>query len=532
MSKDSPMERLDEEQIRAVESPAHHTLVVAGPGSGKTTVLTARYVRHLKAGVPPHRLCAITFTNRAAEHMRQRIASMLDSIPIRSCYIDTFHGLALRLLRANRREFSLIGREETIEILKGLGVKAPKGCAERLSLVKNRVVEPTEQEAELLQLYSLALKERGGLDLDDLLLELCNLLEEQKDMGFSVVMVDEFQDINPLQAHIVGLLTTRGAGLFAIGDPDQSIYGFRGANLEGFLNFTKSYPDADVVTLGRNYRSSKPIVEAATALIVRNARRISHPLRAVGEEGHRIVSARFKDEKEEASFIVSCIEELMGGLSSLGATHTHKDYGFSDFAVLFRTRRQILPFEEVFRASSIPYRVVGVPEGIGELAERLKATGGDISRETVEAIARELGIKDELMGYVGSLLEECRTHRELAERLILMEPSDSLGISVDRVSLLTMHAAKGLEFKVVFVTGCDDGVVPLKDEPLEEERRLFYVAITRAIDRLYLTGAERRRGFGVGLRQSPFLKDIPNRLLQEHRPRQKVRRQYQRGLFD
>ncbi len=530
MSRNSFTDMLDSEQKTAVESTAPHTLVVAGPGSGKTMVLTARYLRCLEEGHSPRELCAITFTNRAALNMRNRIARALGK-PLDLPFIDTFHGLALKMLK-NLKSFKLYGREDTIELLRGLGVKRPAGMAERLSLIKNMVIrELSEEDRETLTLYNRELERRGALDLDDLLIELACAVREGRCGVFSCVLVDEFQDINPLQAYLIGLFTERGSRLFAIGDPDQSIYGFRGANLEGFLRFTESYPSAEVVTLKRNYRSTELIVRASTSLIEHNRKRIAHPFEAVKKGGERIKHIRVRNEREEAEFVAREIESLMGGLSNLSSSHEHCGYTFSDFAILFRTRRQIPPFEEVFRVSSIPYHVVSLPEGMAGLAERIRAMK-EFSRDGLLELVKDCGMAEYMQSLVLSLAEECATKEELAERLILMDTPDVAGIKAERVSLLTLHAVKGLEFRVVFVAGCDEGILPLRGEDIEEERRLFYVAITRATERLYLTGADRRRFCESSLKRSCFIEEIPRTLLEELKTGPRKRRPFQRGLFD
>ncbi len=530
MSTYSFIDRLDKEQKDAVKSVAPHTLVVAGPGSGKTTVLTARYLKCLEEGRGPETICAITFTSRAALQMRHRIEAALGS-PVRLPYVDTFHGLALRVLK-KIKTFRLYGREETVEILGELGIKRPLRMAERLSLIKNMAIEePSEEERETLRLYTQELERRGALDLDDLLLEISELLKKGDGPFFSHLLVDEFQDINPLQAYLIRLFVGQGSRLFAIGDPDQSIYGFRGANLDGFLGFTESFPGSRLVTLKRNYRSSETIVASATSVIEHNTRRIAHPVEAVRKGGEKIKHIRVGNDREEAEFVASQIESLMGGLSSISSTHHGCHYTFSDFAVLFRTHRQILLFEEVFRASSIPYRVVRPPQGMRMVVEGLK-TMEDITPEAIAGLVESCAVAEELAGFVLTLAKECATTEELTERLLLMDTPDVAGIEADRVTLLTLHAAKGLEFKVVFVAGCDDGLIPLRGEEMEEERRLFYVAMTRAAERLYLTGAERRRLGDGPFRKSPFIDEIPGAFIEELSLQRKRRRPFQKGLFD
>ncbi len=530
MSTYSFIDRLDKEQKDAVRSGSPHTLVVAGPGSGKTTVLTARYLKCLEEGCSPETICAITFTNRAALQMRHRIEAALGS-PVPLPFVDTFHGLALRVLK-KIKTFKLYGREETVEILRELDIRKPVRMAERLSLIKNMAIEePSEEEKETLRLYTQELGRRGALDLDDLLMEISGLFKKGDGPLFSHLLVDEFQDINPLQAHLIRLFAERGSRLFAIGDPDQSIYGFRGANLEGFLEFTESFPDSGLVILKKNYRSSEPIVASATSVIEHNTRRIAHPVEAVRKGGEKIRHIRVRNEREEAEFVAARIDSLMGGLSNLSSTHHGCHYTFSDFAVLFRTHRQILFFEEVFRASSIPYRVVSHPQGIRMVVEHLK-TMEDLSHEAILELVKSCGMAEELAGLILSLAKECATTEELTERLMLMDTPDVAGIEVDRVTLLTIHAAKGLEFKVVFVAGCDEGLIPLRGEDIEEERRLFYVAMTRAVERLYLTGAERRRLSDSPFRKSPFIDEIPGAFIEELSLQRKKRRPFQKGLFD
>jgi DNA helicase-2/ATP-dependent DNA helicase PcrA len=268
---------LDLDQKESVCSPARHVLVVSGPGSGKTRVLASRFAYLVEDGIAPESMLAVTFTNRAALEMKKRVLESLPGLgpsapPALS--IGTFHSFSLKFLKRERPGFSLYARGEQVSVLKELGVKNPEKALEGISAAKNLLFSnppgslenlKTPSEDGLLEAYQQALTEKNALDLDDLILETIRLLEDEPGKlesvrsRFTHLLVDEYQDINPPQAYLVKILCngSDGAGLFAIGDPDQSIYSFRGANLRGFFEFKEKYPEGEVRTLGRNYRSTR-----------------------------------------------------------------------------------------------------------------------------------------------------------------------------------------------------------------------------------------------------------------------------------
>ncbi|MBI5598642.1 MAG: UvrD-helicase domain-containing protein [Deltaproteobacteria bacterium] len=580
------IDSLNAAQKEAVVSPARYVLVAAGPGSGKTRVLAFRYARLMEGGAAPEKLLAITFTNRAADEMKARLGAVAGSLRPQHRpdfpNIGTFHKFCLNLLR-KKREFTLIGRPAQETLLKGMGVKNADKAIEEISAFKNSVSRAAgERDKGLLRpesfdLYEAALRERNSLDLDDLIIEAAGFIEMEPDSApvFSHILVDEFQDINQPQARLVKLLTASGASLFAIGDPDQSIYAFRGASVERFLEFGNDYPGAHLITLDTNYRSTRSIVHASGELIKKNTMRILRPgvtaLSAAdtasdpcGDEAVKVVIAA--DENGEAEFVLREIERLMGGLTSLSASSlaraVERPYRFSDFVVLVRTNRQADAFKEAFRRSPIPFEVAGNIGPLSIFAEHLrglnvdgmdKAAPVDLIKKEAGAFGLSDGFIQPLIGMAESLDRQGRLLDDrqgnawlksflnaLADSLILMQPADSLDIEADRVVLMTLHMAKGLEFPVVFIAGCEDGLVPLRfkgaSTDMEEERRLLYVGMTRARERLYLLNAGRRRIWNEVRRQSPspFLKELGDGSLENIAFAwvMPARRPVQKGLFD
>ncbi|MBI5588084.1 MAG: UvrD-helicase domain-containing protein [Deltaproteobacteria bacterium] len=541
------LEGLDAVQQRAVEASSRYILIVAPPGSGKTRVLSARFARLVKEGVNPDALLAVTFTNRAAKEMKERITA-LTGLSRRILDISTFHGFSLQLLKKTRPPFSLYGRYDTLRLLKELGVKSPSASARMVSAVKNGTIQAAGEDAEVCSAYAGALKRDNALDLDDLIPEAIKELEAGAAGGGlkSHIMVDEYQDINPLQARLVRLLAGGPASVVAIGDPDQAIYSFRGSSLKSFLEFQAEYPGAQIINLSRNYRSAGKIVFASGKLIENNLERLkkdSSPVRTGGE----ILYAECADERAESEFIIKEIERMMGGLTS--QTAGDSELNFSNFAVLLRTNRQVETLAESFSRSSIPYYKTGEDgKSFGDFILHLKGRRpvGDVTlTDFIKEEGRLLGLKEDL---VETFVRSASDYRERTavevldeyfEEAALTEPEDRLDIKSDRVSLLTLHMAKGLEFKVVFIAGFEDGVVPYVkggETSIEEERRLFYVGMTRARDTLYLVSAQRRRLWGEALESAPsrFLKELPDKLIDRVSIEKKrvKRRPVQKGLFD
>ncbi len=548
-------EGLDPDQREAVFKEARHILVAAAPGSGKTRVLTSRFARIISAGVSPSAILAVTFTNRAAFEMRSRVTAMT-GWDASFFNIGTFHGFCLKFLKRTRPGFILCGRERQLRLLRDLGIRSPESALSRISALKNLPgLDASPDDLETAALYRKGLDEINALDLDDLILETIKTLESGPAVNpahfdFSHIMVDEYQDINLHQGRLIKLLAGKGASLFCIGDPDQAIYAFRGANIGSFVDFAKDHAGAHLISLGKNYRSGGIIVSASRAVIENNVLRIKNEI-SPARDGGEIEIVECDDERQEAEFIVREIESLMGGFSSLTVSsggHTGQ-FRISDFAVLFRTNRQASALTEAFGRSSVPFHVVG-PTGPDflDFIEHLKtrSPGTDIKlNEFIKAEGEGLD-KDLLDTFIRAAeVYGSRTAREslqdFLEEMLLTEPSDNCDIIADKASLLTLHAAKGLEFGVVFIAGVEEGLIPfrLKDGScyVEEERRLFYVGMTRAKEKLYLLSSHKRRTWGEALecKASPFLEEIPESLLSRRvlsENKKAKRKAEQKGLFD
>jgi len=538
---------LDEAQRSAVCSEAAHGLVIAPPGSGKTRVLAARFAMLVQKGVRPEALLAVTFTNRSAAEMKERIASMT-GLAAGALDVTTFHGFSLRLLKKTRPPFLLYGRPDTIRLLKDLGVKNPAKAARMVSALKNNVTGIEGEYAEVLTEYSTALKREGALDLDDLVTEAVLDLEAgaATRCAKSHIMVDEYQDINASQARLVRLVAGSSGSVLAIGDPDQAIYSFRGASLKSFLEFSREYPGAEAVNLTRNYRCSKSIAEASARLVSHNSARLGAEPVAV-TAGGTVRHVECADEKAEAGFIIKEIEKKMGGLTSL--TVSDAGLGFSDFAVLVRTNRQADLLAEAFERSTLPYyRAAEQSEGCGEFIAHLKRASARPGVTLEEFLKEEASAAGATAEVVNTLITAAKDLMErpagealdgFIEEALLMEPEDYLGIKAEKVSILTLHMAKGLEFKCVFIAGFEDGLIPYTgwaQTDMEEERRLLYVGMTRAKDSLYLVRARSRNLRGSSLETAPsrFLSEIPAGLVTTESVEKKKtkRRPVQNGLFD
>jgi DNA helicase-2/ATP-dependent DNA helicase PcrA len=625
---------LDDDQVKAVTHGEGPLLVVAGAGSGKTRVLTYRIAWLLARGLAqPHEILAVTFTNKAAREMAGRVETLVGG-SLRGGFVGTFHRFALQLLRNHPREaglptrFAVADEDEQRTLveraLKKLevptGRMTPRAVRSRISAAKNAMLTPEQLAgrargadasllAELYEAYEAELRGAGAIDFDDMLLGAVGLLEREAALRsglasrFRWILVDEFQDTNLAQARLVSLLGGKRPNLTAVGDEDQSIYRWRGAEIENILGFERTYPDAAVVTLGRNYRSCEPILRAAAAVIANNQRR--RPKKLSSEVGHGEPVALYlaADETDEARFVADEIERLRG-TTALGA-----------MAVLFRVNAQSRSFETELVRRAVPYAVVAgtrfwerkevrdalaylrllvapddalafrraihVPaRGIGQVAmDHLEATAGASGVSLPEAARRlpegltprarvslegffailaelrelaEVARPDEvvrrllersgLAAQYGGLDEEDRARRANLDELGAAaaeagERGQDLASFLDEVALLsdadarregeavqlsTLHAAKGLEFDVVFLVGMEDGLLPLRregngDDDEEEERRLAYVGMTRARRRLVLTLARVRRVNGQLLagRPSPFLLEVPRDVVEE-----------------
>ncbi|XXU50046.1 UvrD-helicase domain-containing protein [Sorangium sp. So ce1014] len=612
------LDALDPEQRAAAELTEGAVLLLAGPGTGKTRTLTHR-IAHLvlDLGVPPEQCLAITFTRRAADEMRERLGALLGESGGRVRAM-TFHALGLSLLRENAQGPGggapprIAGeRERTALLAAALGV--PERRAARLladiAALKRRT--PRHADAHRPQegapaaggeacgeidrhvdrawkVYEDELAARGLLDLDDLIGHAVVLLEEQGDALAAArararyLSIDEYQDIDERQYRLVRALVPPGGNVCAIGDPDQAIYGFRGADVGFFFRFQQDFPAAHVVRLRRNYRSSRPIVEAALQVIAPSPTLGARELlpSAPGAGSVELVAVHESPtEAAEAERVVHTVEQMLGGSTffsmdsgRVASPAPGGEYSFSDFAVLYRTEAQSEALREAFARSGMPFqrrserRVAerAASEALaraladappGPLAARLKVAAAGLREEVAQpcpggatpegaaaegaAGAARLGEADvdAALELLLPLAERCGEDlaRFLIELAVCAE-IDTWDPRADRISLLTLHAAKGLEFRVVFLVGCEDGLLPLRfpgreETDVAEERRLFYVGMTRARERLFLTRAMQRARHGKVMETevSPFVREVEERLLLRVGPSPEAQRKPRAG---
>ena len=545
---------LDPEQQAAAAAVTGSLLIVAGPGTGKTRTLTHR-LAHLIAdqGAAPGACLAITFTRRAAGEMRARLAALLPDGRGARVPVMTFHALGLAILREHESRLGLgaplqvAGETETLALAReALGLSLP----EARRLLAGRTGRP--------EAFERALRARGRVDFDGLTGWAVDLLTSQPDLlepyraRWPHLSVDEFQDIDAPQYELVRLLaptggTVEGGGsLCVIGDPDQAIYGFRGTDVRFFQQFQADYPGARVVALTRNYRSTRPIVDAALQAVARTTLVPGRVLRASGAGARRIELHECATDRAEAEFVVETIERLVGG-TSLASFDTGRVgsaavsvHAFNDFAVLYRTDAQTPPLVEALVRSGIPFQ----KRSHGPLAEHPTVLA---LLARLKLLPPDASLTDRLATAAAQLVQEGKPDPDLRPITDALQPLAArhaanldaftselaLGVDVDlhdpraeRVSLLTLHAAKGLEFRVVFIVGCEDGLLPHRfgfedadEADVAEERRLFFVGLTRARERLVLSHARRRHWRGE-LRDrvpSPFLRDIRETLLDRQR---------------
>jgi superfamily I DNA/RNA helicase len=556
-----------------VEGPL---LIVAGPGTGKTRALTHR-IAHLVAerGVPPGRCLAITFTRRAAEELRQRLGALLgeraDGITV-----ATFHSLGLAIVAEQRAALGLGPGVRVADEVERLGVLrevsgASEAQARRLAAEVSRrkrvraardpsaAPAPAAEEVDdLLDHYDKALRERDLVDFDDLIALPVTLLGGDHELAaryrgrWGWISVDEYQDVDELQYRLLRLLTTPDGNLCAIGDPDQAIYGFRGADVGFFLRFRQDFPGAATAQLTRNYRSSAAIVDGAVQAIAPGTLVRGRVLRASGGRTAppRLRVHRAASEAAEAEFVVHTIERLLGGSTffSFDSGRVDGDGGsdlsFADVAVLYRTDAQSPALVEALSRAGMPFQkrshdrladLPGVPPVLRALRQA-PAPGAEVAGTTeapeadrsvlarVRRAAREAGVVEVEVDPLLALAARCGDDLDrFLGALALGAQVDTWDPRADRVSLLTLHAAKGLEFPVVFLVGCEDGLLPLRFgavEPaaseLAEERRLLFVGMTRARSHLYLSWAARRARHGMiaDSAPSPFLAAIDEALLE------------------
>jgi DNA helicase-2/ATP-dependent DNA helicase PcrA len=585
---------LNESQKRAVVTTEGPVLIVAGPGTGKTLTIVRRISYLINYGVRPENILAVTFTNRAAREMMERTEALL-GYDAGKVFIGTLHFLGLRIIKdVCKNSFIIYNREEQMNLLKKL-IKDPcvrkisqgkrhssQLIAEKISRIKNLLADIDDGIERIYNEYQAALIKNAALDFDDLILKPVEILSndivlERYREFFKYIMVDEYQDINPAQYKLLTLLARGNRNLCAIGDSDQAIYAFRGADVGNLLSFERDFKDAKIIALTENYRSTGVILNASNNLIKNNLERIDKELRPTRGKGIPITVISVPDEKAEGEMIVKEIEEKIGGTSHYQlytkktqtplrtrteeTISSHCSYSFSDFAVIYRTNAQAKAIEGAFIPSGIPYKVIGEKYLVKRI-ETLKflsflktiinpvndphlCEGFDLSEKAIERLKN---LKDNLPldEFIGAVWEESGIKEHCSEENFVyfkdfaiqyrhMKPEEAMDNFINEVSLLTsadffdpkaeavtlmtLHMAKGLEFKVVFIVGLEDGLIPYtsqkEDVDIEEERRLFYVGMTRAMDDLFLIYARNRFLYGQRLAQSPspFLREIPEELL-------------------
>ena len=650
---------LNEDQRRAVRHREGHLLIVAGPGTGKTHTLTHRMACLARQDTAPGHMLAVTFTNKAAGELKSRLGDLLDG-EARHVMVGTFHGICLALMRQWSRHVS---------IPFSLSVATPDD-QDRLARAQWPLDNTTQRRRRLEEVarwkasgrtgeipkavsaYTRLLRRHGLLDFDDVILETTKLLHSDERFRqnvhgrFRYVFVDEYQDINPAQHALLKILVEGGARITAIGDPNQAIYGFRGADTRYFHSFEDDFPGAKVQYLKENYRSAASLLDASSQVMGASRVATAPPLvAALYVQGHLVIRET-RSDKAEAEYVVHQIERMVGGTSHFSQDSGRMEDGadpgeersFGDVAVLYRMNSQHTALVEALDRSGIPYQVAGdtslinrpgvqemvtllqlgdgrtVTTGsalrclsstidglgdrtveliedlwkqrtqitidhVGELMDHprllmkrsriglealmsdLKTINSDLEKRTAADILQNLvrtSIWDKLKWRypradesLSELTRYARIETELPvllDRLLLSQEYDAYGQASEHVNLMTLHAAKGLEFPVVFVVGCEDGLMPLRhdgmESDLDEERRLFYVAMTRAKERLYLVRSKKRMLFGEmrSTRPSPFLTDIEEQLKQyddprgrqkpDRRRRKKKKPSNQLGLFE
>jgi DNA helicase II / ATP-dependent DNA helicase PcrA len=571
---------LDDDQRAAASIVGGPLAIIAGPGSGKTRTLTQRIAYLVgERGVAAEHCLAITFTRRAAGEMRERLRDSLGTAASKVA-VHTFHSLGLAMLREHanaaglQRGFRIASEAERAAAL-AAALDVPQPRAHNLLRASSKAARSTATiEGEVAQAraaYRKILTENNWLDFDDLVALAVRLLESNPDVAaayrarFRYISVDEFQDVDAQQYRLLTHLAPPPRGnLCVIGDPRQAIYGFRGADASCFARFRADYPSAAEVALKRNYRSSGTIVAASSQVIAGNA---GEPFAEIVRGMHeRITIHSAPTERAEAEFVVAAIEQAIGGHSFFSIDSGRGGGGggqvaalsFADFALLYRTEAQAEVLSEALARSGIPFRrhshtalaqepnvqaLLGALDSIDapdqSLAGRLAAAAAQVAAQTSDS--GERAAIDLALQWLLRLADSCDgDHARFRDAVTLASHADVWDARADAVALLTLHAAKGLEFAFVFIIGLEDGVLPLRwskadeaaGDELAEERRLFYVGMTRAKDRLVLSRAAKRlwRGRVREQKPSPFLADIEAELVKHQRAALLPRRAEDRQL--
>lgn len=634
LSELNPIQR---EAVTASEGPL---LIVAGAGSGKTRVLTYRVAFLLAKGVRPWNILALTFTNKAAAEMKERISRLVGEQRARPLWMGTFHSVFCRVLRREAEKlgytssFTIYDTDDSLGVVRSamaqFGISSqdfsPKAIHNRISAAKNAMISPAqysnqasdmmeEKIALVYQQYEQRLRSSNAMDFDDLLIRTIELFEKDPEtllkyqQQYQFILIDEYQDTNRAQYVVVKMLAALNRNICVVGDDAQSIYRFRGADIQNILDFERDYPDYRIFRLEQNYRSTKTILAAADDVIKNNRKQISKTLWTDNLEGEKIYVQTLRDEREEGEEVLRTVQREVREGKSL-----------NDMAILYRTNSQSLSIEDSLRRANVPYGIVGgvafyrrkeikdalsyfrllvnahddesfsravntPARGIGEVTmKRLRQYATANKRSLLDASRNPEAIPD-MTPRVGNMLrgfaemiDLYRNHlpdmppAELARLLLsesgllqsykdegtpeavarwdnvqrilshiaefsesnpgagldqylqdiaLLSDTDSYDAQAERVTLMTIHSAKGLEFRTVIVVGMEEGLFPVgnsmqEQDELEEERRLFYVAVTRAKQKLYLFNCERRYRFGELSYPTPsrFLNEIRAELLE------------------
>lgn len=644
------LDKLNNEQRDAAKTTNGALLILAGAGSGKTRVLTTRIAYMIQHGAIAGKILAVTFTNKAAREMKERLSSILGENIVKYMWVGTFHSICGRILRQDienysfqsgkklDKNFTIYDETDSLAVIKQAVKKlnlddkiyAPKLIKTVISNAKNKMQDAytfatfardfkSQKIAQVFELYENTLNNNNAIDFDDMLMLAVKLLEQNPEVRkkyydkFQHIMVDEYQDTNQAQYQLVNALYTNfqpevpeERSLCVVGDVDQSIYSWRGADFRIIMNFQKDFPKAKIVKLEQNYRSTANILNAANAVIENNEERVDKVLYSQKGDGEKITYYEAQDEADEANYIVKSI------------TSTSDNY--NQFSILYRTNAQSRALEEALIAAGVPYRIYGglkfydrkeikdaiaylkliynvddsqslrriinVPKrAIGETtlkhlqeyadsqdislfsailnvddistiksgtATKLKDFATLIMKlqeaQTKYALPEFLGLVLEKSGYLRELqnsnTEEDETRIENLQELVnvanefepeeqdnilgeflvqvsLVSDIDGMDEIANNVTLMTLHASKGLEFPIVYIAGCDEGIFPSQrtlniNSELEEERRLMYVGITRAENKLYLTTAKRRQMWGEYKYYTPsrFIEEIPSTLME------------------
>ena len=620
------LNNLNDKQKQAVLHMDGPCLVIAGAGSGKTKVLTTRIANLIDNGINSYNILAITFTNKAAKEMRDRLSNL---VPNNSAFVGTFHSFGVRVIRENyetlglSRNFTILDSDDVTTVIKKIlkdkdidsKTIAPSYIRNRISFIKNENLsiaeiekffntEPEKIAYEVYKEYIKILKNNNSVDFDDLLLLPVKLFETNPEVlekyqdKFKYILIDEYQDTNEVQYRLTKLLAKKHQNIFIVGDPDQSIYMFRGANYKNILNFEKDYSNAVVIPLEENYRSTSNILNAANSVIKNNKERKEKNLWSSKGDGVKVKYIRAYDEKNEVDQVIGEIKRLMD-----------EGYKKKDMAVFYRTNGQARVVEEQFLKANLPYKVIGsfyfysrkeIKDLISYLRLILNSNDeislrrvinvpkrkiGPSTIASIETMANAMGVSmfdaieggkelefknlilelkkdseslslteliDDILDKSGMRAELEAEHtleadlrlenleefksitasfeeatgsvnlQDFLEEISLIADMSEHKESNDEVTLMTIHSAKGLEFDIVFLVGMEEGIFPhqnsfVEENGIEEERRLCYVGITRAREKLYLTNAKRRMLYGRESINQPsrFIKEIDEEYLEQ-----------------